>query len=127
MSQGSDSTGAAKNYSMGNVGDGARIVQGDNNTWSEGLRIQPGGAQLARELAVLHSMGSKRILLLILMIASWLLIRLRRWQMLCRRLRSRPISCARLCGTLSNSSVRRLAGFGTAFRPSWRASRAARF
>lgn len=53
MSQGSDSTGAAKNYSMGNVGDGARIVQGDNNTWSEGLRIQPGGAQLARELAVL--------------------------------------------------------------------------
>lgn len=53
MSQGSDSASAGKNYSMGNVGAGARIVQGDYNSWSEGLRLQPGGAQLASELAEL--------------------------------------------------------------------------
>lgn len=53
MGQGSDSAKAGKQYSMGNVGAGARVVQGDHNTWSEGLRVQPGGAQLARELAEL--------------------------------------------------------------------------
>jgi hypothetical protein len=51
MGQESGSANANKRYSMGDVGTGARVVQGDNNAWSEGLRLQPGGGQLTRELA----------------------------------------------------------------------------
>jgi hypothetical protein len=53
MTQGSDAAEARRSYSMGDVGAGARVVQGDHNSWNEGLRLQPGGTQVALELAEL--------------------------------------------------------------------------
>jgi hypothetical protein len=53
MSQEADRSGTGKQYSMGDVGAGARVVQGDHNVWSESLGISPGGAQLAHELTAL--------------------------------------------------------------------------
>jgi hypothetical protein len=51
MTQEADSTSAGKRYSIGTVGAGARVIQGDGNAWSESLSLQPGGAQVAREIA----------------------------------------------------------------------------
>lgn len=50
MSQGPDSGRAGKNYSMGSVGAGARVIQGDGNVWSESLGLHQAGEQVAREI-----------------------------------------------------------------------------
>lgn len=49
MSETSD-VGAGKHYSIGDVGPGARVVQGDHNTWIESLSSRPGGASVANGL-----------------------------------------------------------------------------
>jgi hypothetical protein len=46
------STGG-KSYTIGDVGAGARVLQGDSNLWIERVGTLPGGAQVARELASL--------------------------------------------------------------------------
>jgi hypothetical protein len=45
-----DETTGGKRYTMGNIGAGARVVQGDQNTWIEAVQGAPGGQELQRQL-----------------------------------------------------------------------------
>ena len=47
---GDQEVGAGKRYVIGNVGGGARIIQGDYNTWVESVGAQPGGEELKRQV-----------------------------------------------------------------------------
>jgi hypothetical protein len=47
---GDDELSAGKHYVMGDVGDGARVIQGDHNTLIEAMRGMPGGLELRRQL-----------------------------------------------------------------------------
>jgi hypothetical protein len=44
---------AGRSYQMGNVGAGARVAQGENISWAEGIVGLPGGASLAQQFAAL--------------------------------------------------------------------------
>ena len=47
---GEEEGGAGKHYSIGDVGDGARVIQGDHNTLIESVQGIAGGAELQRQL-----------------------------------------------------------------------------
>jgi hypothetical protein len=47
---GDQEVGAGKRYVIGNVAAGARIIQGDYNTWVESVQAQPGGEELKRQV-----------------------------------------------------------------------------
>lgn len=49
----SDAASIPKSYRVGDVGDGARVIVGDNNSWVERVDALPGGQQVAREIAAL--------------------------------------------------------------------------
>jgi hypothetical protein len=51
MSEEPETAAGGKHYVIGDVGAGARVMQGEGNSWNEGVRALPGGEQLARELA----------------------------------------------------------------------------
>jgi rhamnogalacturonyl hydrolase YesR len=44
-------TAAERSYQMGNVGAGARVAQGENISWIEGVASLPDGGWLARQFA----------------------------------------------------------------------------
>jgi hypothetical protein len=44
---------AVRSYQMGNVGSGARVAQGENISWVEGVASLPGGESLHRQFAAL--------------------------------------------------------------------------
>jgi hypothetical protein len=44
---------AGRNYQMGNVGAGARVAQGENISWVEGIASLPGGESLAQQFTTL--------------------------------------------------------------------------
>jgi hypothetical protein len=44
---------APRSYQMGNVGAGARVAQGDNISWIEGVARLPGGESLAQQFNAL--------------------------------------------------------------------------
>jgi hypothetical protein len=45
--------GAGRSYQMGNVGAGARVAQGENISWVEGVAGLPGGESLAQQFTAL--------------------------------------------------------------------------
>jgi len=45
--------GAERSYQMGNVGPGARVAQGENISWVEGIAGLPGGKSLTRQFDAL--------------------------------------------------------------------------
>lgn len=49
MAEGEESRGG-KRYEIGDVGAGARVVQGDDNLWIEAVQASPGGGELQRLL-----------------------------------------------------------------------------
>lgn len=53
MTPDTDSPNVSKRYRIGDVGPGARVAQGENITWTEGLATQPGGAVIAAQIAQL--------------------------------------------------------------------------
>jgi hypothetical protein len=44
---------AGRSYQMGNVGAGARVAQGENISWVEGVAGLPGGESLAQQFTAL--------------------------------------------------------------------------
>lgn len=48
-----DTPRGGNSYHMGDVGPGARVVQGDNNSWIERVDVLPGRDEVARELTAL--------------------------------------------------------------------------
>lgn len=44
---------AERNFNIGDVGDGARVAQGENISWVEGVAGLPGGPELALQFAAL--------------------------------------------------------------------------
>lgn len=46
-------TAAGRSYQMGNVGAGARVAQGENISWIEGIASLPEGESLARQFEAL--------------------------------------------------------------------------
>jgi hypothetical protein len=44
---------AERSYQMGNVGAGARVAQGENISWQEGVAALPGGESLAQQFNAL--------------------------------------------------------------------------
>jgi hypothetical protein len=44
---------AERSYQMGNVGAGARVAQGENISWVEGVAALPGGASLTQQFDAL--------------------------------------------------------------------------
>jgi hypothetical protein len=44
---------AVRSYQMGNVGSGARVAQGENISWVEGVASLPGGESLRRQFDAL--------------------------------------------------------------------------
>jgi hypothetical protein len=44
---------AGRSYQMGNVGAGARVAQGENISWVEGIASLPGGESLAEQFKTL--------------------------------------------------------------------------
>jgi hypothetical protein len=44
---------AGRSYQMGNVGPGARVAQGENISWIEGVASLPGGVSLAQQFTAL--------------------------------------------------------------------------
>jgi hypothetical protein len=44
---------AERNYQIGNVGPGARVAQGENISWVEGVASLPGGESLTQQIAAL--------------------------------------------------------------------------
>jgi hypothetical protein len=45
--------GAGRSYQMGDVGAGARVAQGENISWVEGVASLPGGESLAQQFTAL--------------------------------------------------------------------------
>jgi hypothetical protein len=45
--------GAGRNYQMGDVGAGARVAQGENISWTEGLAGLPNGDSLTQQFNAL--------------------------------------------------------------------------
>jgi len=50
---------AGPSYQMGDVGAGARVAQGKNISWVEGVTAQPGGQSLTRQFAALLDLIAK--------------------------------------------------------------------
>src|ERR1700680_3418327 len=46
-------TSAGRSYQMGDVGAGARVAQGENISWIEGVASLPGGESLAKQFTAL--------------------------------------------------------------------------
>jgi len=54
---------AERIYQMGNVGSGARVAQGENISWVEGMAGLPGGESLAQQFTALLNRITKDALL----------------------------------------------------------------
>jgi hypothetical protein len=45
-----EQAGGGRSYRIGDVGAGARVVQGEHNTWIEAVQGAPGGDELRRQI-----------------------------------------------------------------------------
>jgi len=96
---------ADRSYQMGNIGAGARVAQGENISWVEGVASLPDGESLTRQFdALLKRIASDESL------ARLLRIRPRRSLRELPRSRNRQVRSAAPCWTQSRGLVPVLPG-----------------